>query len=736
MADVQVRIKLQNTVGGEISSIDTTSETNNASATDVLTQLSIQDDGINMKSWASGSLSLSDGYVGGYNTKLISQNGYGGYVFGVVFESKRFVVNLSIIGEDIDGIIIYGDKNANQFPTQAYLNNDTTDIRYNDDYIWAIKFDKPSNLQKITITNWNRANYNACITAIVALKNTMTLDRSWLKSVESLSQSSGQPKDIYYGVTPNSGRIEIVDINGEIKDYVKEGIIQASDMPIDLYANGKHVQSHISIDSNYNNESRILTIDLSDSLEKLLDTKYVNRDILLSTNAFVLLKDVLFKMGYSDDEIEYIVGENIVVSTYNNEVATNEYLTVKEYMSNIAIPYGYLKTDTFRETLNKFCTLAQLNLTYKSGSHLPVFVSARPIISSSLNKIIYIPKRNQFSIPSEELFIKNKISTASLSYEQVYPIFENIDEPTKVIPYIIPSDYPIYRYNQSNIESRIELYQSILNNTDENPNIVVLKELLQDVSSQQNPSLNREYYSIVKFTIDKQSFYNEFEAVDNVEFLQPLGNGNVNKFSQAWNMSSSEISIYDSDITDDYIVSLFIAPNGFSALGLSYSSIKLRINDDSIDVFWCFIKMITDSSSNNPTVLRCFNSHALQLKEKKMSSTTITGSETTDIDIDGNELIQINTQYNNQKIYTINQQNIVSDYSKGVSNMAVSISCNDYYFEDGLIAKNWANGDIIDVGDIVKVEGNDKIWKVNGRNFRKVGVPMIDLELQEVRVVR
>ena len=31
--------------------------------------------------------------------------------------------------------------------------------------------------------------------------------------------------------------------------------------------------------------------------------------------------------------------------------------------------------------------------------------------------------------------------------------------------------------------------------------------------------------------------------------------------------------------------------------------------------------------------------------------------------------------------------------------------------------------------------GSPMFWRVTGRNFRKVGVPMIDLELQEVRVV-
>jgi hypothetical protein len=72
------------------------------------------------------------------------------------------------------------------------------------------------------------------------------------------------------------------------------------------------------------------------------------------------------------------------------------------------------------------------------------------------------------------------------------------------------------------------------------------------------------------------------------------------------------------------------------------------------------------------------------------------------------------------------------DYKNGVSTSTLSISCNDYYYTNGEISKKWDNGEVVDVGDVVKVQGNGKIWKVVGRNFRKNGVSMIDLQLREV----
>ena len=50
-------------------------------------------------------------------------------------------------------------------------------------------------------------------------------------------------------------------------------------------------------------------------------------------------------------------------------------------------------------------------------------------------------------------------------------------------------------------------------------------------------------------------------------------------------------------------------------------------------------------------------------------------------------------------------------------------------------------GDIVKVNDIVYFDndtysnGLQRYWVVRGRRFRKVGVPLIDLELQEVKVI-
>ena len=131
MADIKVVIQLLDTIeDGEINSLKSASAVNNASIQTInsaFDNLSAKSNGTNMKSWANvirdsdgnvvskvvngemvsqGLLSLSDGVVGGANTKLVQQYGYNGYVFGAVPENKQLTVTIEVIGEYIDAIIV------------------------------------------------------------------------------------------------------------------------------------------------------------------------------------------------------------------------------------------------------------------------------------------------------------------------------------------------------------------------------------------------------------------------------------------------------------------------------------------------------------------------------------------------------------------------------------------------------------------------------------------------------
>ena len=115
-----------------------------------------------------------------------------------------------------------------------------------------------------------------------------------------------------------------------------------------------------------------------------------------------------------------------------------------------------------------------------------------------------------------------------------------------------------------------------------------------------------------------------------------------------------------------------------------------------------------------------------------------------------NEFLQLNTilETNNKPIYEIISKNILNDYKDGIINAKLTVICGDYYDVDGNKVINLQKGEVLQVGDIVRVDkdnegttasrykdGSPRYFRITGRNFRYDGVPLIDLELMEVKAI-
>lgn len=79
------------------------------------------------------------------------------------------------------------------------------------------------------------------ITAELFLKDgtKVVLDKTKMKSIQSLSQSTADASTIYYGCLPSTGSLEIIDTNGTIKGYIEDGLIDMSSLEINIYVNDK-----------------------------------------------------------------------------------------------------------------------------------------------------------------------------------------------------------------------------------------------------------------------------------------------------------------------------------------------------------------------------------------------------------------------------------------------------------------------------------------------------------------
>lgn len=697
MADIKIKINLNGTASEEtLEEVRFDVSVNNVSKPEGTK--TTKNDGQNLISWGNivkdadgnvvskvvngetitrGLLSLADGYVGGADATLGEQGGYNGFVMGTTSDSKFFSVSFGIIGKNIDSVIIYGDRKANQFPTRAQIDNDTNYI-YSDDPEWAIVFPNASDQHEITFSYWNRANYNACITHIEVLGNDLVLDKVWLKSVESLSQSTGQPKEIYYGITPSVGNFGILDVNGEISDYIKDGILDTSNSKISIFANNKIVKQHIANIESYDVENNEVNFALTDNRSKLENEWGLNY-VLDGYSLYNLLMQLLVFQGIvSDSATEF---RNMIEGyTYMN----GEQVPLDEYLENIKISYFIPNNLAIKEHLNELFNLAQVSLIQLDDGSLKI-VNMRSLKSKD-SKVITIPKRNQFSNFRYDLMVKNKYDNVEF---EVVDISKDLDE-------IYSREFSIYD------ESVGEFTVSGISNT------AFMKIMA-----------NGNRHLCYLLTVDSSSpIFSTLDLGDLAYETQVIGSDNtiISTRKKSYTKDTfSTLEGYEFNTSGTKVTEL----TKYRTLSSHTFAIQVDLEDTSFSPRRVKIRLMANKYQSFNVIQRYLDGSANEniLVYPKMRYLTT------------------KTLYNGEEMYKIIGKNILDDYSNGVRTATTTISCNDYYYTDGTQAKDWNNGDIIQIGDFVKVEGNDLTWRVTGRNFRYAGVPMIDLELQEVREV-
>lgn len=113
-----------------------------------------------------------------------------------------------------------------------------------------------------------------------------------LNSVESKSQSTTQPKEIFYGVVPNTGSFEVTDCNGEIRKAIEADEIDYSNTQVELDFNGQVINSHITTDSDYN-EDTVFSAEMTDTLANWDNINFAGRALTESCSLYVVLSDIV-----------------------------------------------------------------------------------------------------------------------------------------------------------------------------------------------------------------------------------------------------------------------------------------------------------------------------------------------------------------------------------------------------------------------------------------------------------
>lgn len=368
---------------------------------------------------------------------------YDGVRFGETDENGLLDLTLTVTAAGADGlvqgVIVYGDFYALQYATEAELDDGT--IIKSDDEVWAIRWNEPAKTHTVTFKKWNRANYNACFTHFTVLPSVLEFDRRKLRHVDSLSQCTGQRDTIWYGVIWNTGSIEIWDSDGEIYDYIKDGIIEDTQMPIIIENKGRHgataLQHHLNARASYEIETRMLKIELTNKLEAWDTMKYAGRALTEACTAWELLVEVFGTIGYTEDDVKAMCDKKIPVLIPSTK--TNIEMTVEEFFRAVTIPYPYLEESTFREAITKFCQLGMLWCYCDDDDNIK-FVSARPkLLQGELDRAYTWPNSRKYGTTTRDLFLRNR-------FKKVEAQINNVSQTTSTIATL---SFEGYSYDQN-----------------------------------------------------------------------------------------------------------------------------------------------------------------------------------------------------------------------------------------------------------------------------------------------
>lgn len=603
--------------------------------------------------------------------------------------------------------------------------------------------------------------------------------RNGLKSVESLSQSSPDASGIFYGATEGAGSAEIVDVDGKLNTFIADGLIDNSNLPVTILANSKEVQKHISTDSTYNKNSKMLSVRLGNRLNTLDILKYGGYPYPEhSENVANILFDVLSNLRYAlfgeDKELTHEEFVEMLSDKHDKDS------TLYEYLTSIVNEYPFIESGkTYKDVINEFCIVGQMQMFIDDDDKIR-FVSARPKVFDDGNEAIHIEKKNMFSQLDHSVILKNK-------YDGVEATVQNVTDVTdydtligkevisckgerftpSVGDYISASELTTDSYNFGKasytpgfVDYAAISYVKIKNiyksgvfyvPYSDKMNLLKTRNLQSDVYKD-----DVARYEIT-YTKEERECYATKTSFSDDTFSDDL----IIPYFDAISESESQ-GLYQTEITHE--VDLVVDNSGWVATStttIKDNSTMTIVRDDENQRFVVeynilagqyAIKIGTNSTNTSATnirmegVIELYNAKQIELSlygdvrtisfESVSSSTSGIESAKTKVSIGASSFIQT------EEIASTIKNNILGDYISGVSNGTVKVSCSDYYNQNGEKVIDWTRGQILQVNQVVYFDGDtyqggsQRYWKIKGRKFQKTGVPFVDLELEEVVVPR
>ena len=596
----------------------------------------------------------------------------------------------------------------------------------------------------------------------------ITIDKIYIDKISSLLQSTSDPSVISYGLLANSGSLTISDGGERIKSLIDKGSIGTEDNTVFLFANGRQIRKHISQNNTYNKNTKKLFVSLENELSSLDTLKYKGFPYPEEEKSlYFILEDIFSCLGYDLDKAVssvLIYGEN------------NYKTTVGDYLKNIIVKYPEIPVGTtYREAIDMVCRVAQLQ-AYVNDSGDLVISSSRPVFTGE-DKVILINKNNIFSDLDETIILKNKYDAVEISetipeeyinYKEVVAsdvvssedalnkgnlFVETGSETTTVLP--SNNTFPT---TEAKLDLDVEFFEgSIIFDK-------ITKNNLSKIIKAYDGYEEREYedeYTGKKMYIDPKIKHlvtyetktAEIDKDNNFIWGEPeLEEGIITEFSNniiygvEWgtsgfypgvsvedktNIHKTKISLKKRDNGEEYYQLDYVVAVSFFGRARGYNTINGELEGGTAVAKT--LKKLEVSIYGDRRLIEFDNVSA--------NSENIETAKNV-ISLEDSKLLQPQTvAYGNHKASDIIKSNILKDYKEGVVTARITVGCGEYKYSDGTIAKKWEEGDVLSVGDLVSFKddvdkfGDLRVWRITGVEFIHESVPLLALELMNVRKI-
>lgn len=274
---------------------------------------------------------------------------------------------ITVSGSGISAFTICFDEQHGRFPHSITVDN----VVYTDDdpnYTISVQSD---NSHTIVIDNWNTPNYPLVISGIY-VDLSIDLDYSRITSVSRTIRERGEVGMPSWGIISNGGELEFNDYDGEVLDYIEQGILKSGvEVTINLnntlfgktqsgeWAVSEQVAKYYVDTINYDVNNKSVSIEIKDRIEKLQDINNIQFQVNPLSYAAMRFSEIY----------QYLQGK--VVEAGVDMVAYND---LDEDTKNALT--GYVATpitdsgNSLWQLLNKFAIATQTHLYVRADGVL------------------------------------------------------------------------------------------------------------------------------------------------------------------------------------------------------------------------------------------------------------------------------------------------------------------------------------------------------------------------------